>query len=151
MGGRQIALFTTLGVMLGVGSIQPRVDAIQTSWVRTQSSTACGLVGYSTWLNFCRATSIDNLNRTMSRDSDLRSKTGTISDDKFLDNYIVGTVIGLPPNTDWVSNGFTSTGPSVTFYGKVNCSSPVATLAPGDAFYPTTSGLMSFAASGTSC
>jgi len=123
--------------------------AYQTSWTRSQGSQACGALGYATWLNFCRQSGAEQLNRAMTRDSDLRSKTGTISDDKYLDGYIVGTTIGLQPNTNWVSNGFSSL--SVSFYGAVNCRQPIITLAAGDAFYPSSSGLMSFAAAGASC
>jgi len=138
----------TLGAVAATLHASLPADAYQTTWTRYNASCATdSLAGY---LNFCRNW---NTNNAMARDSDLRSTSGGVHQDKYLDGYIVGTTAGNSPNTEWVRNNFTGSGPSVSFYRSTACSGLLVTLLPGGAetYFPSILGFMSFAGSGASC
>lgn len=101
------------------------VAADQTTWQSrsNQLPNQNYCIGYlvAGRLNFCHlwnnsSAAGDTLNTTSTRDSDLRSVASGVSQDKYNDNYIVGTVAGSQPNTYRFSNRFSSGAADVCLY-----------------------------------
>jgi len=148
MSRRSLAIVALVFTIIGSAFTESTVSAFQSSWSRFSN----GCSTHSGFLTFCF---IDGTyqNITTTRDSNLRSTTGGISDDKYLNNFIMGTVVGVVTNTGAVKNDFVGTT-SVSLYGGTNCpaGTSYATLAPGSTHVVQSfEGLMSFAASGASC
>jgi hypothetical protein len=148
MSRKSLAVAALVLTVVGFALHESTASAFQSSWSRFSN----GCSSHSGFMTFCF---IDGTyqNITTTRDSNLRSTTGGISDDKYLNNFIMGTVVGVVTNTGWVLNNFVGTT-SVSLYGGTNCPAGTSyvTLAPGSSHVVQSfEGLMSFAASGAAC
>ena len=94
------------------------VAADQTTWPYRESVDCSGNLPAG-FLNFCRAGGV-RFNGTEHRDSDLRSVSGGLYQDKFTDNYVVGSLSGMGSNTGYVVNQFSMEASYVCFYTQAN-------------------------------
>jgi hypothetical protein len=150
----RLSVFGILVAFLGqISAVGPASAASQqASWGRYSVQMACFANGAlaTGYINFCRQPggSTSYVNYTGTRDSHLRSITGSQYDDRYTDNYIVGTWPGTgQPNTYIVMNKFTSTG--IYVFDGTCYSGNAAFVSPGT-YYPTAlgTGLMSFRSNG---
>ena len=124
----------------------PALAVDQTSWTRYSDPSNCNNIYVQGYMNFCRVNGTRYVNVATARDSDLRSQSGGLYQDKFLDSYVVGNLNGVAPNTYFVYNWFSSTVVS-SWTGTCYSGTPY-TMNPGSGQFPSSSqNLRSFAKS----
>lgn len=105
---RAIRVAVVTGILLSTATVSPAAAADQAYWAY-RSNAACAGNLPAGYLNFCRVGGY-NYNGTENRDSNLRSG------DTYVDNYRIGTVTGVSPNTSYVTNQFSNAAAYVCFY-----------------------------------